>query len=314
MFTTKTIRLCCILPIALVGCIAQSAEPSPSNDSAETVGEDLASASAAYFTWGMTGANKYFAKDPNGGKTMCANGTSATTCPFDRIAYPADCDQECQDGIHPNSQGYDLVWGKLESKMIKGKRQNVLTVIEGYDLAFMAAPPGLIYRILPQSSLCTTAPCPGAMTAAPVNNAGKTLRFASLDFSKAPDVNYGMRPGRAWNEVLLKWGLFASGKVVNNVFVADQVFRRWAPTLACDTYATAYGHWFTSDGFQTDFATEQQAMSYVPPFTPQDGRKWLVRDRETAASVRFTSGWNDLWAERFTIDKATCALTVVEEH
>ena len=53
------------------------------------------------------------------------------------------------------------------------------------------------------------------------------------------------------------------------------------------------------------------------PPSPRDdfpAAQWLVRTAETASTVTFTSGLNDLWVERFEIAKATCALTVTAEH
>lgn len=42
--------------------------------------------------------------------------------------------------------------------------------------------------------------------------------------------------------------------------------------------------------------------------------RWLAKTAETATTVSFTGGTNDLWAQRFVIAKNTCGITVTAEH
>jgi len=40
----------------------------------------------------------------------------------------------------------------------------------------------------------------------------------------------------------------------------------------------------------------------------------LVRTGESPSLVTFTAGANDLWTQRFNVDKTTCAVTITAEH
>lgn len=42
--------------------------------------------------------------------------------------------------------------------------------------------------------------------------------------------------------------------------------------------------------------------------------RWLARTAESATTVSYVGGTNDLWAQRFDIAKASCGLTVTAEH
>lgn len=60
------------------------------------------------------------------------------------------------------------------------------------------------------------------------------------------------------------------------------------------------------------FASENEAANYVEP----SGKtvRWLVVERDTASSTSFVSGTNDLWSQRFDVDKRTGAVTITAEH
>jgi hypothetical protein len=60
------------------------------------------------------------------------------------------------------------------------------------------------------------------------------------------------------------------------------------------------------------FATVQEAERYQDP----DGNQvaWLVEVASTTLSKTFVSGRNDLWAQKFEIDRVTGAVAVLAEH
>lgn len=60
------------------------------------------------------------------------------------------------------------------------------------------------------------------------------------------------------------------------------------------------------------FATMDEAMHYADP----DGRQvaWLVEESASADKKVYLSGRNDLWAQRFEVDRKTGAITVTAEH
>lgn len=60
------------------------------------------------------------------------------------------------------------------------------------------------------------------------------------------------------------------------------------------------------------FRAEAEAMAYQDP----DGREvsWLVRLEDGLLKSRYVSGRNDLWAERFEIDRLSGQVTVTGEH
>ena len=60
------------------------------------------------------------------------------------------------------------------------------------------------------------------------------------------------------------------------------------------------------------FATENEATSYADP----QGRSvtWLVPEQDGLLAKKFVWGRNDLWAERFEIDRLNGAVTVLAEH
>jgi hypothetical protein len=299
--------------LTLTACAADSTDASWDDPSGAV---ELQATRLAYFTWDYAQTTGTWVKDPNGGYTVCANGCKSNRCRVEQIVYPADCNWECSDeGIGPNTQGYDLLHGTLAYKTIGGKRKAVLTIKAAWDTMSADAPRGYLYRIRPRAMTCTQAPCPGPMFAWRVNR-GTTGRIAfnQIDFATAQDPNYHSQPGRGWNEVLTAEGLYATGSDVGGTFVVDQVFRRWTPQLGCNPYTTALGYWQVAGGdYQTDFRTEVEAMNYVVP-EDFDDFKWLVRDQDAWSTTRFTGGLRDQWAVRFTVDKKSCAVTLVGEH
>lgn len=96
------------------------------------------------------------------------------------------------------------------------------------------------------------------------------------------------------------------------VLEAYQVVSGKGPNSA-DTLAEKH----VNNGLDTDqvfkvFASEAEAMRYHDP----DDRSvvWLVRVDEGLLKNTYVSGRNDLWAQKFEIDKLSGELTVTGEH
>lgn len=60
------------------------------------------------------------------------------------------------------------------------------------------------------------------------------------------------------------------------------------------------------------FATVEEAERYQDPHGHQIA--WLVKVGDSMLSRTYVSGRNDLWAQRFEIDKVTGAIAVLQEH
>lgn len=59
------------------------------------------------------------------------------------------------------------------------------------------------------------------------------------------------------------------------------------------------------------FASEAAAYQYTNTHPDID---WLAHDGETVAVAHFVAGKNDLWSQRFDVDKTTGAVTLTGEH
>lgn len=83
--------------------------------------------------------------------------------------------------------------------------------------------------------------------------------------------------------------------------------------LDVDAIATAHA----TNGMDPDtkfktFATVEEAERYQDP----DGNQvsWLVVTSDNLLSKSYVSGRNDLWAQRFEIDRITGAIAITAEH
>lgn len=123
----------------------------------------------------------------------------------------------------------------------------------------------------------------------PSGNGKKTLTQAEATEAARRDASLGFTVLEAFQVVSGKGGVKEDDiakKHVNTGFDADTVFKT--------------------------FKTEQEAMRYVDP----KGRQvaWLVRSTDELLKNTYVSGRNDLWAQRFEVDKLSGALTVTHEH
>jgi hypothetical protein len=251
----------------------------------------------------------------NGGAFTCPGtaGNGGKRCTVERLELPADCGWECRDGLL-SLRGVTILAGRLDRVTEGGRRVPGLVATAGWDTWRAGPGPFQYYRLTPASPTCAASPCPGALRAQRVNGAESPRAVASVDFAQADDANYVLDPTRGLAQASADAGLLASGVIRAGVFQADRVLRLWTPVASCDVQQVARAHWFRGgeDVVDVELTTVALAERHVDDL----GRSvhWLVRDGEDATTVAFVAGINDLWAERFAIDKTTCELTVTGEH
>lgn len=289
----------------LLGCVApvDGADEGPAAGDQESI-QKLSDGTAWYHLDSTSGTKDATLSAVNGGKIRCGDGKSRTTCKVATLSLPPDCDWECQDGVL-SLRGESVLRGKFSG--------DTFVASAGFDTWTTGLGKYDVYRIT-ASSTCTHDPCPTGMKAQLLNSSSKAKSVASIDFAKASDTNYVLDPARGYAQVASEAGLLVSGYVSGSVFHADRVWRLWTPKPACDpdlaarNYALTGGEGITA----VELLTVAAAESYVDPAGASV--HWLVRTAETSKTATFTSGINDLWAQRFDVSKSTCAITVTAEH
>lgn len=270
-------------------------------DDATELDQEIGSAGAWYHLDATSGIHNATLTVANGYKVRCPDGTSSKTCHVATLVLPASCNWECQDGLL-GLQGEGLLRGSFEG--------NTFVVRTGLDTWTTGLGTASIYKIS-AAPTCTVAPCPKSLTAQKINTTRPATAITAVDFSHANDVNYAQDPYRADDQISSDTGLLVSGKIVSHVFRADRVWRLETPK-ACAPLEVARPHAY---GGSPDellmFRTVTEAERFVIPEQPTH---WLVRTGESPTAVEFTSGTQDLWAERFSVNKTTCAITTLSEH
>ncbi len=284
------------LPILAAGCSAATEE-----DALE--GTDVAEVKASD-VWvhldANTGLTKATVTVVNNGTVRCPNGAVAKTCAVAKLALPSDCNWECQDGLLGH-QGEALLHGAFVG--------NTFVADRGIDTFSTGLGTRTIYRLSAAPS-CTKDPCPATIDRQKLNSSVKDT-VTALDFSGAVDPNFVLDPMLGYGKLTTDTGLIASGRVYKGVFKVDRVFRLETPKPACDPQLVGRAHAYSDPGLR-EFRTEYEAERAIDP--NGDSVHWMVRSAETPTTVTFTSGFNDLWAEKYRIDKATCAITTLAEH
>ncbi|MEO7093919.1 MAG: hypothetical protein ABI175_11755, partial [Polyangiales bacterium] len=173
-----------------------------------------------------------------------------------------------------------------------------------------------IYRVT-GAPTCAADPCPTGLVAQKVDTTAHATAFKSIDFSYSADPNYVLDPIRGDAQIASDAGLLVSGRILSHVFRADRVFRLETPKPACDPQLAAQAHAYLGSASELHLSrTLAEAERWIDPSQdPEDMHTaWLVRTAETPTTVTFTSGINDLWVEKFSIAKSTCAITTIGEH
>jgi hypothetical protein len=236
----------------------------------------------------------------NGGTVKCPNGVTAKTCTVKKLVLPQDCGWECQDGLLGH-QGEAILHGAFVGTTFVADR--------GLDTFSTGLGKSSIY-VLSAAPSCATDPCPATIDRKKINSSTRDV-VTALDFSGAVDPNFVLDPMLGYGKVTTPVGLFASGRVYKGVFKVDRVFRLETPKPACDPQLVARAHAYGDPGL-VELRTVYEAERAVDP--NGESVHWMVRTAETPTTVTFTSGVNDLWAEKYRLDKATCAITTLAEH
>ena len=99
--------------------------------------------------------------------------------------------------------------------------------------------------------------------------------------------------------------------------VGDVEVRVRPSSSRCDASGTARRFSFPSGITEEgEVGLEVGSVMEGERYADAQGRhvKWIAKDGEDAKVQRWVWGVNDLWAVRFTVDRATCATTVTGEH
>ncbi|MCE9578071.1 MAG: hypothetical protein K8W52_33385 [Deltaproteobacteria bacterium] len=290
------------LALALVPTLGCVEAMDDSDDFGETEAE-IASAGAWYHLDATSGLGAATVSVVNGYKVKCPSGATAKTCQVSALVVPADCNWECQDGL----------LGMQGEAVVKGHFDHGALVIEaGLDTWRTGLGSYSVYRVT-AAATCAADPCPHALQAQKLNIASAPVAITKVDFTRADDVNYQLDPTRGDDQASSAAGLLVSGRIVSHVFKADRVWRLETPKPLCEPQLVARAHAYLGDA--TDIVQYRTVYEAERATDPNGGSvAWLVRTGENPTTVTFTSGLNDLWVERFDIDKTTCAITTTAEH
>jgi len=290
---------------ALIAILAGCA--TTGDDDLETDTDEIVSANQYYWIDAAHGLGPATLTVANGYKVTWPDGHFGKTGNVTALVVPADCNFECTDNLL-GLQGASLVRGSFSgTKFVIAAGFTTITADRGsYS----------VYRVT-GAPTCAMDPCPTGLKAQKLDTTAQPTAFTSVDFSHAADPNYVLEPVRGDAQAASEAGLLVSGKIVSHVFRADRVFRLETPKPACDPQLTAEAHAYTGSAPSLHLSrTVAAAERWIDPDQdPEDMHTaWLVRTAETPSLVTFTSGVNDLWAEKFTVAKSTCAVTTIAEH
>lgn len=297
-----TRSLCCLLSALTVLAGACALAGDDAADDTDAVGE-ISSTGAWYHLDAASGLGPATVTVVNGYKVTCPDGTFAKTCHVTALVLPADCGWECQDGVL-SLRGETLLRGRFDHGTLV-----VTTALDTYNHGLGASS---IYQLTPASA-CTSDPCPGAVRAQKLNIASAPTTVTRVEFSHAVDPNYVLDPTRGDDQILSDPGLIVSGRIVAHVFRADRVWRLGTPNPACDPQLTARARAFDGENEVKQFRTLAEAERSTP--TVEDAHQpWVVRIADDATIATFAQGRDDLWAQKITIAKSDCTVTVIAEH
>ncbi len=240
----------------------------------------------------------------NGYKVRCPDGHPASTCHVSALTVPASCGFECQDG---------LLGGQGESIVRGGFVGTTFAIAAGHDTWERGLGTYAVYRIT-AAPTCTQDPCPSGLHAQKLNTKAAATAITSVDFAHSNDPNFVLDPTRGDDEIAASAGLLVSGHIVSHAFRADRVWRIEAPIAACDPQLVARSHAFLGGASEAVQFRTVAVAERAPRTDPETSLAWLVRTAETATTVEFTAGLDDLWDEKFLVSKSDCSVTTTAEH
>ena len=292
----------------LSGCVDDS--PEVSDDATSETESEVRTGDIWVHLDSNTGVNNATLSLLNNATTRCPSGRTSKACLATKLVLPADCNWECQDGLLSN-RGEGVLRGRFVG--------SEFVVDFGYDTYSRGMGTTSVYRFT-ASTTCAQDPCPTAIMRQKLNSSTRPDAVTALDFTHAADPNFVLDPLRGYGQLTMAAGLVASGRMYRGTFRVDRVWRLETPKPACDPQLTAREVAYRGDdGEISEFRTQAEAMRAPNPNVDENGDPigplhWLVRTGESPSLVTFTAGANDLWTQRFNVDKTTCAVTITAEH
>jgi hypothetical protein len=241
----------------------------------------------------------------NGAAMRCPSGGGALrTCTVSSLVLPSDCVVSCQNGLLGH-QGETILRGRFVGQ--------TFVVSQGFDTSTTGMGAETLYLVR-GSDTCAVDPCPAQLVRQKLNGRPRQESVKSLSFATAVDLSFRADEARGYDLTTSVQGLPVSGRTAQGVFRADRVWRLETPKPNnCDPLLSARAHAYRGDATSLlEYRTQAEAES--APNVGATSRAWMVRTAETPGSITFTSGLNDLWVERFSISKVSCAITTLEEH
>ncbi len=246
----------------------------------------------------------------NNATTRCPSGRTSKACLATKLVLPADCDWACQDDVL-SRRGEGVLLGRFSGSNF--------VVAAGYDTFPLGMGSTSVYR-LSASTTCDQDPCPTAISRQKLNSSARPVAVTALDFSRTVDPNFVLDPMRGYGQFTTAAGLVTSGRMYQGVFRVDRVWRLETPKPTCAPQLVARDAAYRGDSAAiTEFRTRAEAERALNPNVDENGDPvgplaWLVRSTESPSQVTFTAGLNDLWTQRFTVDKQSCAVMITAEH
>ncbi|MFT3695675.1 MAG: hypothetical protein QM831_21235 [Kofleriaceae bacterium] len=287
-----------IIALSLTACAT-------SEDGTDDAAEEITSANTWYHLDAANGLGPATLSVVNGYKVRCPDGHSSRTCDVTALVVPATCGFECKDGLL-SLQGESIVRGSFSGTQF--------VIAEGLDTWSHDGLGSYSLYQLVGAATCAHDPCPTGLSAKKLNLATRPTAISSVSFAQTDDPNYVLDPTRGDAQIADDpSGMIVSGHIVNHVFRVDRTFRLETSHPACDPQLAARAHAYPADAVHT---SQVRTVAEGERSTGDDDGSayWLVRTAESATSVTFTSGVNDLWAQTFAVAKADCTITVLTEH
>jgi hypothetical protein len=314
--------------LAFVAACAASPEPTVSEDTGDAGEDALSQDGQAHFivtrrdlrkcAWPMCGG--VYVKRVNSAQTRCADGTRAKECYVASVDYEGAGLSQDEGATFDNSfsAGQGIVHGALVTADNGYVTYASLNASEAFVARAGATPSGVFYAVTGTGIQCITYPCPTATSVKLNGSKTTTLAGVDLDASGAPaealaegyDAIFAQKGAlvAGFNETVTG----PAGKMPE--LVATEFYTRVVHT-ACEPDAAAAAFWGANVGegaVLVQVKTEAEGMSYVDP----EGRSvyWYAAEAPSETAARYVAGINDLWAVRFEVDLAGCAVTITAEH
>ncbi len=239
----------------------------------------------------------------------CGSSSSSPFCQDVELQLPDRCGWECKDGIL-SGQGTTIIKGSFAKPEEGHKpRFQVSSAFDTWRASPLSSP---LLKISGSDAVCSEDACSGHFLMENLLT-GKTSSLLQLSFDQADDINYKLDASRAIPSLLSRDGLLVTGRVRSQKLTARLVFRPWITEAACDPLATLKKQILPAESADFLFAILQNEAEAAQS---SDGRSlyWAIVLEEDSQQIQYRTGINDLWASELSIDKKSCAISVLAEH